>query len=725
MISQFFSPSSRRRFSKSPQVCEIQKLEDRTLLSGNVSVSLNAGQLTVLGDAADNDLDVVIDQNGGLHFFGFNGTTVNGQPELHWNAPNLHSVIANMGEGNDDLYVYGGQGNPSLSGQLWVNMAAGNDYFYAGNIDFQQSVAVYGQAGHDTIDLYDMNFKTGYFDGGTGDDAFLLDKVSVNQFSSIFAGDGDDLVDVSNSSFGQWLNIHGQQGNDEILLDGVNTGGHLYVAGGLDNDTINILNSNIKGYLGIYGGYGDDLVHVGHSQVGAYLWMTGSEGNDSLTVDQSQIKLMVAMYGQGGNDFIDFSHSSAGYVHLNGGDGADDVRSTSSESRSSMTIYSGFGDDLASVIDTTVEDFLLWNGGWGNDGFGMSGSNIKGAFFAYGLFGNDIIGMTNNIVHGNTWIDLGLGDDAAILSDTSGGPNTFQRNFWADLGPGNDVVQVDGIHNFNGLLSVLGGGGHDRSNIAENQNVAFRPLIIGIETQSDATTRDRIDALLNALANLFPQFNTSPLASLFTAIFGDNPQVILVIDISGSTSSFFQGTPVGDLNGDGLSDTILDAEIAAVIAFNDEFRAANIGSDSTISVVVFDSSASVLDLDPVTPGIQKSIKPNADINANGIPDFNEAVMALRDAGATNFEAALQETITTFTEILTTDGDANVIFLSDGFNNTGGTFDDEVLTLLNNKTKLIAFGVGQGADLPQLQTIDPKASIVDSTDDFINSLAGLI
>ena len=45
---------------------------------------------------------------------------------------------------------------------------------------------------------------------------------------------------------------------------------------------------------------------------------------------------------------------------------------------------------------------------------------------------------------------------------------------------------------------------------------------------------------------------------------GQQPDVVLVLDVSGNTSSSFIGsTMIGDLNQDGYSNTILDAEISA------------------------------------------------------------------------------------------------------------------------------------------------------------------
>ncbi|MCA9023928.1 MAG: VWA domain-containing protein [Planctomycetaceae bacterium] len=206
-------------------------------------------------------------------------------------------------------------------------------------------------------------------------------------------------------------------------------------------------------------------------------------------------------------------------------------------------------------------------------------------------------------------------------------------------------------------------------------------------------------------------------------IVGDNPQLVWVIDVSGSTSGQFGGTSVGDVNNDGISDTILDAELAGLIALNQALIDQNLAGNTTISIVTFSSTANSLDMDPVAPGVQLAASPDADTNSNGIPDVVEVLTSLTSGGGTDFELALQEAITTIPLVQIPDGDPNLIFLSDGFGS--GAFDDEVLQLQNDGVNLLAFGVGPGSSLDQLQTIDPMAVQVNSTDEFLAAIQALL
>jgi Ca2+-binding RTX toxin-like protein len=204
---------------------------------------------------------------------------------------------------------------------------------------------------------------------------------------------------------------------------------------------------------------------------------------------------------------------------------------------------------------------------------------------------------------------------------------------------------------------------------------------------------------------------------------GTSPDIVFVIDVSGSASSTFQGLPVGDVNNDGYADTRLDAEIAAFISLNNQLAQKGL-NNARVSIVAFETSAWQLDMNPITTGVQLTANPNSDVNNNGIKDVEEVLRSLLDLGSTNFEDGLQKAINTFDTIGTTRGNGNVIFISDGENNEGGSYSDEVLTLRNGGVKLSAFGVGIDASLNSLQVIDPNASIFTSTDELFAVFDGL-
>ncbi len=211
---------------------------------------------------------------------------------------------------------------------------------------------------------------------------------------------------------------------------------------------------------------------------------------------------------------------------------------------------------------------------------------------------------------------------------------------------------------------------------------------------------------------------------------GSNPDVIFVVDTSGSTGNPFQGKPVGNVNGVGNPDTILDAELAGFIALNQQLIDQGLEDIAEVGIVAFAGSAAQVDMNPAVDGVQLTTTPNADNNNNGKKDVQEilesiVVKGLGVSDGTNFEAALQGVQNTFTSLGTVAGDGNVVFLSDGEPDPNNKdFTDEVTELTNQSINLSAFGVGNGSSLTELQKIDPDAEIFTTTDELLGVFGNL-
>lgn len=209
---------------------------------------------------------------------------------------------------------------------------------------------------------------------------------------------------------------------------------------------------------------------------------------------------------------------------------------------------------------------------------------------------------------------------------------------------------------------------------------------------------------------------------------GDEPDIIFVIDVSGSVNGRFRGVAVGDRNNNGFSNRIMDAQIAGFTALNQELINLGFGETANVGIVVFGSGATPVDMNPFIAGGRLTTNPSADENGNGILDVEEILNSLdiNELGvgfSTNYQAALQQSTQILEWLNTTPEDANIIFLSDGEHN-GLPFNQEVFNLRNQGVNLQAFGVGAGASLPNLRSIDPGARIFTSTDELFNVFSNL-
>ena len=209
---------------------------------------------------------------------------------------------------------------------------------------------------------------------------------------------------------------------------------------------------------------------------------------------------------------------------------------------------------------------------------------------------------------------------------------------------------------------------------------------------------------------------------------GESPDIVFAIDVSGSANDRFDGTPVKDVNNDGRENTILDAELASFIQLNQQLIAQGLGNNVDVGIVAFGDRGVQVDLDPTLEGIQLAANPNTDRDLNGTSDVEDVLRsvgtgAFRAGSGTNFEDALQAVEKTFVSLGTQPGEGNLIFLSDGKDNST-RITDEVQRLNDLGINLSAFGVGQNASLDSLRAIDPNADMFTSTDELLGVFSDL-
>ncbi len=146
--------------------------------------------------------------------------------------------------------------------------------------------------------------------------------------------------------------------------------------------------------------------------------------------------------------------------------------------------------------------------------------------------------------------------------------------------------------------------------------------------------------------------------------------LIYVVDQSGSTNTG-AGSCGGNQNGDGVSNTILDCEIAAAVALHN--AAVGSGSLKQAGVVSFSTSATT---------VQGLTTDN--------PSVISALKSIQNGGTTNFEAAVNAACS----LAGSNDPTTIVFLSDGFATVGGN----AVTAANScgsGVTIRAFAVGTG------------------------------
>lgn len=204
---------------------------------------------------------------------------------------------------------------------------------------------------------------------------------------------------------------------------------------------------------------------------------------------------------------------------------------------------------------------------------------------------------------------------------------------------------------------------------------------------------------------------------------GERPDVVFVIDASCSTRDPFLGADVGDVNRDGISDSILDAELASLIAVNRALLAQGLATNARVAVVIFSDFATNLDMNPVLPGLQWATLPGADANSNGIPDVEEALLSITNTCGTIYGSALRAASETFANLQTAAGNGNVVFVSDGEPIDLGLYGDAAVALRAAGINVRAFGAGSDATLATLRVLDPAARLFTNAPQLIEFFLG--
>lgn len=288
-----------------------------------------------------------------------------------------------------------------------------------------------------------------------------------------------------------------------------------------------------------------------------------------------------------------------------------------------------------------------------------------------GNAGNDVLsaGAGNDFMYGGAGADV-----------MDGGENT--DNLLG--GTGNDLL-VGGTGGDVLWGDSKGAGGGTSSKLVTTSNT----------TTISSTGQDFSVSLTAPDASGAASYAISGLVSAGPVSTTGGVNIAIAIDISGSTSSIYSGTAVGDMNNNGTANEVLDGEIAGALAAIKSIIAAGYGN-AMINLIAFES------------GVNSSVtmRADADTNNNGILDAEEYLRGLNWTGGTNFEPPLQEAISFFQGRPA--GGANyVFFMSDGSASTY-YIGDETATLTDpngiNAT-IRAFPIGQYADAGALDILD--------------------
>jgi hypothetical protein len=317
---------------------QIESLEPRHALAGNVVAVLTEGTLTILGDDQANGVNIVYDvatQSHRVEGFDLGGapTTINGQlgSALAPVFSGVKHINVQLAEGDDALHFGAAdQVYTAIAKKLAIDMGSGNDTLELGR-------AGNGAGAADPV-LHRLYVKKGiWVNLGSGDDELTIANLKTSKSLIVLAGDGNDDVNfateftASGATEGTMfpvvvkgnLHIHLGQGEDSLTLLHVGVGQNVKIVDPAGASIIAIADFAANERISINTGHVIDQVILDYVSADDLSINTGG-GDDDVKIEHSRFKRMSVQLGGGEDDFTVRHTRSTQYTYLDGGgEGAD------------------------------------------------------------------------------------------------------------------------------------------------------------------------------------------------------------------------------------------------------------------------------------------------------------------------------------------------------------------------------------------------------------------
>jgi hypothetical protein len=419
----------KRRKPLPRQFLQLERLEDRLALAGNVNVAINGGSLVVTGDDLSNQ--IVIESISATQF------RVQGQNQTRINTPNVDAPNP-LFEAFFDLAALTKDVKIDLKKALDAGAAGADEVRVdgldiAGKLDIKgKNGGVVGLDGTNVGTTATVKFGNGVFQPGVGSIVNFSDCTIAKNLSITTGIDNDDVA-FSFSTLGGNLTIKTNAGNDAVRVDGDYAPGFNIlldaptIRGNVDiqtkdgNDSVTVAGQKVNGKTTIKAGKGENEVDVLHNVLGIASDFTVS----------SKVKC---------NDVLITSENAVAGT-------ADEVTVEDNILARNLTITTKTGDDEVLVRNTFVGFHCTGNlkitTGDGNDTVNLDGRAIAGDTIMP-VVPNPDVGNGNHVT-GTTIIDTGKGsDDVQIGRGDLQGTSLFEGKATVLVGDGNNSVATLG-----------------------------------------------------------------------------------------------------------------------------------------------------------------------------------------------------------------------------------------------------------------------------------------
>lgn len=434
-----FKPTTKRGGSKKSRKnnqrrLRFEGLETRAMLAGNVTVTLAATTLTLVGDASANEIEITAGANPGEYVItGLNNTQING-PSLI-NDP-FDNLVVQLAGGSDIFTVRGisATNRLNVAGDINIDNADGNNTNKLINVQLNDDLTVTKVAGASESNL-ELNATT--IVGDT-----ILSAGGFN-------GDSKTVITADSRIQGN-LTVTNNVGEDHFILHLSTVDGNVTINNG-NGDTRTVIGQFevdpiIFGNLTINNGLGNHKVIIHDTDVWGDVDIVNGDGNQLVSVQNSDFGLGAPV-------------GATGDFEVDNGIGFDVLEMTNATVRDDLDVDNGAGEQFGStttLTNVTVGRDLDFDGDGGIDILTMTGGRVVGNA-DFDLFaGSSKLSFINVVFQDVLDIDGNAGNDELYFERT-----TVEGDATIDLDGGQDTVELVKGTKLLGSTNLEGGAGID------------------------------------------------------------------------------------------------------------------------------------------------------------------------------------------------------------------------------------------------------------------------
>lgn len=345
---------------------QLQSLESRNPLAGNIIGNLVGTTLALGGDAADNQLVVSEIAPNQIQVTGLSGTTINGAASQVFASNLIETVIVRTGDGHDHVKVENLSLTDTPNGFLGIFTSNGSDEVKLLNVNTTNQIRVDAgldddrvsarQTGTDGLFLINMD---------SGNDRVHLSWVKARDLK-VETHDGVDRVGMYRAKALNDIAVDTGQDMDFIRLAALKTGRDIDVRSESGNDVISTYGLEANRDVIVGASSGDDSAWMYRTKAGRHVKVSMDSGNDRLSMrDTAAVDDFFVELGSG-DDKARVKNAFAGNFYALAADGNDNMNLDNINAVNDLHVKMGFGDDVLRISNSSALN-PFFDGGPGFD----------------------------------------------------------------------------------------------------------------------------------------------------------------------------------------------------------------------------------------------------------------------------------------------------------------------------------------------------------------------